>query len=654
MLGQITSLLRTQLAVEGLWLYLVILVPTLGFKVHYLNTMVVGGIDTMAGELLSDSTWWAFLGSDVLEVALLAALIVLPLTLMSAAKRPMVAIPLIVTLYLWMISNWISVKELSMLMTPNSMLISLSWVVDNPEHIKTYFHGRRELLLMLMKAVAFLGMAALPFVIARHRWTTDTLNRANPVIAILVAIPLLAVVAEAGAVRTGIDGPAPEPLRGYWSTSIRSVFLSSTPNLLELEVPPRGQLLADYAALTQRSTNENEEHTPILDLPGAGKRPRHIVIISLETAPKKYYQIENNPALPNLYRMSQQAISSDRHFANSPFTTWAIFSMLTGIYPNPGGRLERYGPFDTDSLAAVLKREGYQTTFIDSYKIDWLIGMSAHAVMWQRIGFDQLLDNTDQEGQRNRYEGKVLSETISFRRAIDAIVTAEAADTRSLTFVATQLGHYRWPVPMGMEDMANPDKLLNIAGEFDKLMGELLNELESRSILDDTIILVTGDHGLRYQNEFGSLDEIMGEVEASFNVPFMLYAPSLIDAPVTLDYVTSHVDITPTLLNLVGVDTRNMLHHGRNIFEPAIRDRITFLMNTRLTSTDWLHWQGRFCSYNWLTGKTGGPHCDLPDESPPSIFESANQLFTVSAAYALRRARDSAHTEPLLINTENQ
>src|SRR5262249_60030395 len=99
--------------------------------------------------------------------------------------------------------------------------------------------------------------------------------------------------------------------------------------------------------------------------------PRHIVIVSLETAPRKFYPIADDPILPVFHVMSQHALVSDRHYASAPTTALAIYSLMTGTYPRPGEAISRYGPFETDGLPTVLARHGYESTFIDSYDLSW-------------------------------------------------------------------------------------------------------------------------------------------------------------------------------------------------------------------------------------------------------------------------------------------
>jgi hypothetical protein len=71
--------------------------------------------------------------------------------------------------------------------------------------------------------------------------------------------------------------------------------------------------------------------------------------------------------------------------------------------------------------------------------------------------------------------------------------------------------------------------------------------------------LASARFGVRYAEEFESLGRSYSHSDLSFNVPFMLYAPGSIDTTIHIPYATSHIDVCPTLLHLVGTPTDGLL-----------------------------------------------------------------------------------------------
>ena len=648
MLRKAIFALKSRSAIECFWLYLVILIPTLVFKSHYLNRLVVGGTESLANDLLPGQHAILFYGVDFVEVLIFASLIYLVARNSPRRMAPILIIGATLLSFLIMIANWVSVKELATLLTPNSLVISLSWVTDNPEHIKSYIHGRRDMLEAALGAFGFVCLAGLPVIVASQFGNVALFRNVHPAVISVTAVLAASLSLSSYKVAAAFPGDTPMPLRGYWTSTVSSLFATNKSNLLALEVPEAMEMMESYRELVYPKPAQGPAEYPHA-LRTEEIRPRHILVISLETAPRAYYPIVNNEGLPAFHRMSQHAVTSLHHYANSPFTTRAIYSMLAGTYPNPGGSLPKYGNFQTDGLAEVLRQHGYDSTFIDSYKIDWILGMKTHEVMWRNLGFDTQSDNADNtelDALSTPYEKKVRREELSFEKAFNSIVGAEESGRKAAIFLGTLLGHYKWAAPPELEDTPGAVKIESIARHFDQIMGTLLNKLESHDLLDEVLILITGDHGLRYQNEFDSLDESMEDVNIAFNVPFMLYAPGLLESSIEIPYATSHVDITPTLLQLVGIDTEGMIHHGGNILDDALGNRVTFMMNTQLSSTDWFHWNGHFVAHNNLTGQstvlTEGANTSQVKQmirtrygSIPSVFDQANQHFSRVAAYAL-------------------
>jgi hypothetical protein len=126
--------------------------------------------------------------------------------------------------------------------------------------------------------------------------------------------------------------------------------------------------------------------------------------------------------------------------------------------------------------------------------------------------------------------------------------------------------------------------------------------------------------------------------------------------------VTSHVDITPTLLALMGIAEESWLHHGTHMLDRRLRHRVTFMLNTNLSPVSGFHWHGCHYTLNDFTGKTEvrgrssdansetteASECDhptavLPDTAIRSILEAANRQFQITLAYF--KQRQAAHAD---------
>lgn len=103
----------------------------------------------------------------------------------------------------------------------------------------------------------------------------------------------------------------------------------------------------------------------------------------------------------------------------------------------------------------------------------------------------------------------------------------------------------------------------------DALIGELLERIEAEKLLDDTIVVITGDHGEEFNdtndNSWGHTGNF---TKFQSQVPLIVYVPWLKPRQVTA--VTSQLDIPPTLMQ-EGLGCGNDVSdysNGVNLFGP--------------------------------------------------------------------------------------
>lgn len=83
---------------------------------------------------------------------------------------------------------------------------------------------------------------------------------------------------------------------------------------------------------------------------------------------------------------------------------------------------------------------------------------------------------------------------------------------------------------------------------FDYSIGALIQKLKDKNLLDNTLIIITSDHGA-FNHGKTSL------YEGGVRVPLMMYWPKGIKAGTQYDELVQNIDFTPTLLDLAGVQT---------------------------------------------------------------------------------------------------
>ena len=114
---------------------------------------------------------------------------------------------------------------------------------------------------------------------------------------------------------------------------------------------------------------------------------------------------------------------------------------------------------------------------------------------------------------------------------------------------------------------------LNCMAEDDALIGQVLDALERLDLLDDTVVLVFGDHGQEFnENKKNYWGHGSNFSSVQLKVPLAYYAPG-VEGGARHEYRTTHYDIAPTLLTSVLGITNDPVDYsqGRLLFDPSDR-----------------------------------------------------------------------------------
>lgn len=106
---------------------------------------------------------------------------------------------------------------------------------------------------------------------------------------------------------------------------------------------------------------------------------------------------------------------------------------------------------------------------------------------------------------------------------------------------------------------------------FDRHLGRMLDELEKRGVLSNTLVVVTSDHGMPFPRSKGNTYELAN------HIPFAAMWPAGIAKPGrTIDDFVSFIDLAPTFVEVAGLawrDTGMADSPGRSLTEFFRTDR---------------------------------------------------------------------------------
>lgn len=339
------------------------------------------------------------------------------------------------------------------------------------------------------------------------------------------------------------------------------------------------------------------------------------------------------PFTPNFDRLATEGARFTNFFCTTPVCSPARASLWTGRYaselgipdfiPQPGHKLYdpkspvALDPNATTTLAEMMKSAGYHTGLVGKWHLgDWTAEGNEHFHPTKH-GFDYFMGLTgggttpdnptlEEDGQIREFEG--LTTDILTDRAVDFI--RQNQNQPFFLCLATRAPHGRW-LPVAEEDwqpyaemdptipafpglnVKNVKKMMReylaSTSGVDRNLGRLLDTLDENHLADDTIVIVTSDHGFNMGHNgiwhkgngiWATIKRPPGEWHNGTRVISDKYRPNLYDNSLRVPMVirwpekvapgsiitrsATSLDLFPTLSQIVGYTPKEKLA-GRSL-----------------------------------------------------------------------------------------
>lgn len=317
-----------------------------------------------------------------------------------------------------------------------------------------------------------------------------------------------------------------------------------------------------------------------------GRKPRNVILFIMETVPYDLYSAAEAQGLPAFSELEKSAFVNEHHYTTYPFTSYARFSIFTGLYPSY--RLEKTLPLSFHrpyhSVFASLVGQGYDFRVFDPvqkrYPVDdWVV----HQVGGEIV-------STEISGDVEQKDEAVLD-------ALVASIKQKAAAKQPFVYAyLPQLTHGPWLPPGDDRMITLYDEGIRRLRLLDRSMGRIVAALRESGIYDDTVIVVTADHGLRTRKEAPFLKTaVLNDV--SYHVPLVIHDPQL-GKTIALKGMTSHIDISPTLYCLYARDKSGIDTQGVAMSAAGTPPRPIFFGGEWYNGSGGVWTKGTFYSFN--------------------------------------------------------
>lgn len=310
---------------------------------------------------------------------------------------------------------------------------------------------------------------------------------------------------------------------------------------------------------------------------------KNVIVIMMESTNDI---IINKDLYPNFYKLYSEGISFKNNYSprNSCATGNNEFSGMTGLYTiqnNCTANIFSNNTYFT-SIFNIFKNAGYRATSMHDYTEQYYVRNIIH----KNLGSEAYYNANDLNIKYyNEYKNWASDE--DFMNAAMDITLNDTSDKPFMLWLTTVSGHQPYKV-----SSVEGDKYLSITDgtdysmevrrymsklkTFDNGLGILLDKLKASGKLDDTVIVMYGDHypyGLKNKDISSVLTYDLDDYEVE-RVPMVIYN-STIKSEVVEKY-SSYINLTPTLANLFNLDYDPRYYMGTDVFSDDYLNMVAF------------------------------------------------------------------------------
>jgi arylsulfatase A-like enzyme len=287
------------------------------------------------------------------------------------------------------------------------------------------------------------------------------------------------------------------------------------------------------------------------------------------------------PTTPFLDRVASRGVLVEKCYTVSPWTLPTIATLHTGLYPSYHGATEPRTPLQPEAvtLAEMLGQRGYKTG-----------GVISQYFLRSRYGLAQGFASYSEAEAKDT--DHISSESVT-RHAREMLHGFSQGPEPFYLFLhyfdphADYMRHPQFALARGaggrirggekaatsreLFDSLEASELEFLRGIYreeirwaDLHVGRLLETLAELGIEDETLVLITSDHGEEFQSRGKRIGHCVGLYEEDIHVPLILLDPRVKKPRQILRGPISVVDVAPTVLDLLEVKIEGAKFQGQS------------------------------------------------------------------------------------------
>jgi len=314
----------------------------------------------------------------------------------------------------------------------------------------------------------------------------------------------------------------------------------------------------------------------------AAARGKNLILIQVESlqAFTVGLRVGGTELTPNINRLAGESLRFPNAFNQTAGgnSSDAEFMVNTSLYPTAKGvAFVRFAGNSYHSLGTQLRAMGYQTAAFHGDRP----GFWNRNHMYPSLGFEHYISKN--EFNRDESIGLGLSDRSFFEQSLGYLAKFRDDGKPFFAFLVTLTSHY--PFNFGalkeqVTDLGLGELEGTVLGDYlrsvrytDAQIGAFIDGLEREGMLEDSVVVLYGDHPAIPRGDSKALGDLLGRDLSSAaawrtiqKIPLMIRLPHGAMAR-TIDTPTGQMDVAPTLAALMGF--RMPAAFGKNLLKPT-------------------------------------------------------------------------------------
>lgn len=282
---------------------------------------------------------------------------------------------------------------------------------------------------------------------------------------------------------------------------------------------------------------------------------------------------------PNLYKLYKEGFQFDNFYTPIfPVSTAdGEYITDTSLIPKEGvwSFLRVAGNYMPYSYANVFEKQGYSSnayhnhtaTYYERDKYIETMGYNSYLAVG--TGLEDRMDTSNWPNSDYEMVKTTVDDYINNEKFMAYYMTVSGH--MNYTKLGNAMVYKNWEQVKDLPYSNKAKGYLAANIELDKAVGELLSRLEQAGKLEDTVIVISGDH-YPYGLTLGEINELStferDDKFEKFRMPFLIWSGSM-KGPIKVEKIGSSLDVLPTVLNLFGAEFDSRLLMGRDILSDS-------------------------------------------------------------------------------------